>query len=255
METEHRIEPLRGSDILAYTPTYGRRPHLPLNVPVIRGSAGVWFDWLVCAGAPEPPLKAALEALLKQPDHQGIQFLKIWKQNRGQHHGTAYALNLARKMGYKWLLRLDDDVTPKTKRFLKKMVERLDELKALKGDNFYRLIAAPRIVGLNNPLQPSGIMNAGQTFPVEVMTVLGGACRLHPVELLEDYEPPLYDPKGRGDPESLARYLGGAGAFMVRFPDIRVVHRTVELEGADTEEEAHQRKMAKFWPWLGVEED
>lgn len=243
----------RGSDILAFTCTYHDRAFVGETVDAMRATAGCWFDWLVCAGAPSERSTAALKQQLEREDHLGIQYLKLWPENRGQHHATAEALKLARERKYKWLLRLDDDVQPKTKRWLSKMVSRLDEIKALTGDEFYRLVAGPKVVGLKNPIAADGILEKGQYFPVEVVPLLGGVCRLHPVALLDDYVPDLYAPLGRKDPERLATYLEAKtlGGMQIRFPDIRVLHRTTELESGETPHAAHLRRMSHYWPWLG----
>ena len=243
----------RGSDILAFTPTYHDRVAIGGTIEGMRANAGCWFDWLVCAGAPSEALRASLEAQLKREDHLGIQYLNLWPENRGQHHATAFALQLAREKGYTWLLRLDDDVQPKTKRWLSKMITRLEELKALTGDQFHRLVAGPRVVGLKNPIPADGVLDKGQYFPVEVVPLLGGVCRLHPLALLEGYEPDLYAPLGRRDPERMATYLETKtmGGMQIRFPDIRVVHRTEELETGETPEASRIRKMSHYWPWLG----
>lgn len=242
----------RGSDILAFTVTYGTRNSLPTAVPTMRATAGCWFDWLWCLGAPSDVLSLTGQEYLRRPDQRGIQYLIEWPENRGQHHATRAALELARERGYKWLLRLDDDITPRRRKWLKLMLERLEDLKTRKEDHFYRLIAAPRIVGLQNPLQPVGVMDVGQPYTVEVMQILGGACRLHPVELLEDFEPDLYQPLGRGDPERLSEYMfNRVGGFLVRFPDIKMRHDTVKLERLDSPEQALQRKMGKSWCYLG----
>ena len=127
----------RGGDVLAFTVSYGDREFLRETVPALRASAGCWFDWAVFLGAPSPRLREDAEGLLHHPERTGIQYLLSWPENRGQHHGTAEALKIAREMGYKWFLRLDDDVTPKTKKWLKKMLERLVELKKRSGDEHY----------------------------------------------------------------------------------------------------------------------
>lgn len=243
----------RGSDILAFTVTYGSRDRMQKTVPNIRATAGCWFDWAWYLGNPSSSLLSSAQTFLKDPGGRGIQHLVCWPQNRGQHHAFKAALALAREREYKWLLRLDDDVIPRRKFWLQHMVERLEDLKTRKGDEFYRLIAAPRIVGLQNPLEHQGILDAGQSYPVEVMSILGGACRLHPVELLEEFEPNLYDPLGRGDPEAIAHYVETrTGGFLIRFPDIKLRHPTKELEKKDSEAESLQRRMGRYWCYLGA---
>ncbi len=243
----------RGSDIFAFTPTYGGRTSLPQNVFRLRALAGCWYDWGVWAGAPSPQLAASLEELLDREDQSGIQLLRTWPENRGQHHATSEALAHARARGYKWLLRIDDDITPKTKRWLSTMIQRLAALRAAAGDTRDRLVAAPRLLGLKNPLKPQAqIQLPTITFPTDVMHLLGGAVRLQPLELLDGYEPCLLDPKGRRDPQGIAEHVAKREGVLVRFPDIRVIHDTAALEATDTPQIALVRRMGKTWPHLGA---
>jgi len=241
----------RGSNILAYTPTYGERLNILTTIPDLRGSAGCWFDWAVWAGAASPALHAPLNAMLDDPNRRGIQYLQFWPENRGQHHVTAEALNLAKTLGYKWLLRLDDDIAHKTKRWLKKMVERTEELRRLAQDAKYSVVCGPRLIGLNNPPNPEGQIQLGQGFQANIVSLLGGACRLHPMELLQDYAPDLFLPTGRGDPQHLAVHTDKNNALLVQYPDIRMIHKTNQLEEEDSPSMKHQRHMSRYWPWLG----
>ena len=242
-----------GSEILAYTPTYGERLNILATVPDLRGSAGLWFDWAIWAGAPSTSLRAILDRLLEAPDQSGIQYLQCWDENRGQHYATTEALILARSYGYKWLLRLDDDVLHKTKRWLKKLLERTQELRRLAADSKHRIIAGPRIIGLNAPPRTEAQIQLGQAFQANIVELLGGACRLHPVDLLTDYAPDLYLPTGRGDPQSIVGYLSKKEGLLVQYPDIRLIHKTNRLEEEDSPSMQHRRRMSHYWPWLGSE--
>jgi hypothetical protein len=239
------------NEVLAYTVTYGDRLFLKDTIDKLRGTAGMWFDWSVYLGNGSVELMAHALAALHRSDRTGIQYLQDWECNRGQHHATREALALAKKNGYKWLLRLDDDLTPRTKRWLKKMVTWLEELKKLAGDDKYRIVAAPKIIGLRNPLQATGVVEKGQKFTAELMPILGGACRIHSVEFLSEFEPMLYAPVGRMDPESIAQYTLEREGLLVRFPNIRMVHRTNELEAKDTPDAALLRRMGHYWCFLG----
>lgn len=246
------------SKILAYTITHQSRRFLPQVVPAARATAGLWFDWLVVLSDPDATLAEQADRLLHDPKGHGVQHLKSWPgENRGQHWGTKVALELARSGGYEWLLRIDDDIGFKTKNWLRKMLDRLIWLRAAVDDPTHRIVAAPKVIGLNNPLHPIGVIELpGQDFPCEVMDVLGGACRLHPTALLDDFVPDLYAPVGRTDPEQLARHLIGkpgqpSRGMQVRFPDIRVVHRTTQIEEQDTPQMRLVRRMSKGWCWLG----
>lgn len=241
----------RGSDILAFTPTFGNR-EIKETVALLRATAGCWFDWMVCAGASSEAQRTILDRALNDPRKMGIQYLLTWPENRGQHHAFDEALRVART-GYTWLLRLDDDIRPKTKKWLTRMLDHLTDLKRLSGDEHYRLVASPKIVGLQNPIVPEGTIEKGQKFQAEICTLLGGACRLHPVALLDDFKPDLYAPLGRGDPQALATYLEEkTTGYQVRFPGIRMVHNTTLIESNDTPEEALQRRMGRVWCYLGA---
>lgn len=247
---------MRGSNIFCYIPTHGHKPHLAATISKMRALAGCWFDIGVWTGRPSPETQTMLYDLLFRADRLGIQALKVWPENRGQHYATREALAHARSNGYEWLLRLDDDVQPKTTDWLARMLQRLAALraarKAVSGDAEW-FVAAPRVLGLKNPLKPEAeISLKGIKFPVDVMPMLGGVCRLHPLALLEGYEPPLLDPKGRGDPGSIAGHVvSKMKGLLIRFPDIRVVHDTATIEAADTRESAVARKMGYVWPYLG----
>lgn len=255
------------SPVLAYTISHGTHSGLAPFVTAARATAGCWFDWAVWLGAPTSDLREEAEALLDHPGGLGIQHLTAWPENRGQHHALREALALARAHGYHWLLRLDPDLSFKTRGWLSAeakdkrgrlrlgMLERLEWMREHSGDSLYRIVAAPRVVGLRNPLLPIAMLQpVGQPFPAELMDVLGGACRLHPVSLLEGFEPDIYDPVNRGDPQQMALWVREHGGLLVRFPDIRVLHPTDELEAADTPEQADERLYAQWWPFLETAE-
>jgi glycosyltransferase involved in cell wall biosynthesis len=207
--------------------------------------------------------------LLNDPLGLGIQHLEIWEENRGQHHATNAALKLARELGYRWIVRIDDDLTPKTKKWLKKLVERGDELSDLcDGDRF---VLCPTILKLIYPIQPQGVLtvpcecegkgckicnHCGMVdaktrlgYDVEIIHLEGGM-RMHPVKLLDGYEAPVYSPIGRGDPQTIAAHVAGRGGALVRFRDIRIVHDTRKIVGEDSEYRSRARLMSLYWPFL-----
>lgn len=263
---------MRGSDVLAYTTTYhARQRYFPRLIADARGTAGCWFDWAVYAGNPNTELSDALRQLLRDEKRTGIQYLTCWPQNRGQHHATKAALELASSLGYRWLLRIDDDIQFKTQKWLSKMLDRLGTLRRLAVANteaargtyddagFEHLlsmvdadciIASPTIKGLLTPPQPAGTLQLGQDFAADLMTILGGACRLMPMQLMASYQPDLTLPIGRGDPETIAKHANDRGALLVRFRDINVKHHTRELEAADDNDAATFRRMSRYWPYI-----
>jgi glycosyltransferase involved in cell wall biosynthesis len=250
-------EKKRGSDVLAYTVTYGDRPFLTRCVDGMRGSAGMWFDWMVCVGRGSKALVKEASSLLHRPDGSGIQYLQTWTENRGQHHGTNAAMEVARDRGYKWILRIDDDVEFKTKRWLKRMLQRNAELKRLinvdleKEDKINKIfVLCPTILRLKDPVKHVGVMEKGQSYDVEIIPYSSGCVRLMPMDLMKDYTAPIYNPAGRGDPASVADHINDRGGVHLRFRDIRVIHDTVEIEKADSDYGAIQRTMSHYWPFL-----
>lgn len=239
--------------ILAWTPTYGSRKGLLQLVRAARSTAGIPFDWIVTQGAPAPAQADSAQRLL---DNNEITNLVVWRENRGQHHGMVAALKMAREEGYTHLLRLDDDVTPNTRDWLRLFVEREEWLiGAWAGggeDVAGKLVIGPRLLGLIRPPQPYGVVNLpGQKFRCEMMEVMGGACRLHPVSLFTGWTPDLYAPLGRKDPEQVRDLVTERGGLELRFPDVKFSHQTKELEAQDSPEEAITRRMGRVWCWLG----
>lgn len=234
--------------ILAFTPTYGRLRKFPQTYKQARGKAGVWFDWAVFAGAVDSEYGKYLQDLVFP---EGIQHLTIWRENRGQHHAWAGALELARKGEYDFILRIDDDIEFKTEKWLKKMIDRLYDLKNRAEDKTLRFSAVPKILRLKNPLQPIGVIEKGQPYPVEVLEITGGGVRLVPLPLLEGYVPDTKLPLRRGEPQDLHTWLADKAMFL-RFPDIRVIHDTEANESDHTPEEALAHQMGVYWPYLGA---
>jgi len=251
------------SKILAFTVTHGARRFLPKLVPDMRGAAGAWFDWLVVLSGADAEQHAAAQALLNDPDRKGIQHLLSWEENRGQHWAFDAALRLAREQGYEWLIRIDDDIRSKTKGWLRAMhpgrygmLDRLEWLRVNSGDMLYRVVAAPRVVGLRNPIrviESLNIPDTDQPFRAELVPILGGALRIHNVDYFRDFKAEFYSARGRRDPEAVGRYVQTKVGLLVRFPDISIVHPTDELEGQETEEEKRARAMGHYWPWLETE--
>ena len=250
--------------VLAFTTTYGTRNYLSTLVPDARATSGCWFDWLVVLGDPSPDLLSTATTLLNDPSHTGIQFLKTFPENRGQHWATKAALDLAREKHYDWLLRIDDDITFKTKGWLRGpltpdtrgrprmgMLDRAEWLKVSAGDPEFRFIYGPMVNGLKYPIPPIATLEKdGQPFRAQMVELLGGALRLHSMKMLWDYEPDLYAPRGRSDPQSLKSFIQNRQAAFIRFPDIRVNHPTEDLEACDSPDQAQIRDMSKVWPFL-----
>lgn len=247
--------------VVTFTITHGDRPFLPNLLNSLRLSTGYPFNWhLILSGVSQKQRDVANRAF----DEGKVQQITEFPENRGQHHAWIEALAYARKEQARWLLRVDDDITPKSSDILLKMLERTLWLqnaarqKAEENQVLYhdidRIVSSPRISGLNNPPQAfTYLQNDRQTFPAELVPILGGAFRLHPMALLEDFEPSIYAAIGRHDPDFLAGHIRPQGGLLVRFADLRVRHQTNQLELQDTPELNHARRMGWVWPFLESE--
>jgi len=137
--------------------------------------------------------------------------------NVGQHVVTNSAIEAAVRGGYRYLLRLDDDVVFKTKRWLAK----LRQLSILADDKW---IISPRVYGLINPISLSTVVTAYDTQIRIAADAIGGICRFHPIELVKDYVSDVRLPMGAGDATGIARYCTAKIIPMVYAQNVRVQH-------------------------------
>lgn len=159
---------------------------------------------------------------------------KYWDHNVGQHVIMNYMIDKAKKEGYEYLLRLDDDCKFLTKRYLVKL---LDAAKLL-GPSF---IISPTVLGLKYPPERS---NAVEVEGVEVkflIDAIGGVCRLHNVSSLTDEDYPyiadVRGPLGFGDATGIAKWCKNSPEdsrrWMVYLTQVRVRHSTAKQEKKD----------------------
>lgn len=153
-----------------------------------------WHVW--CNGSPiaEDICGALLETKVIDAVHHS-------PVNVGQHVPTNHYIKRAMDEGYDYLLRTDDDVEWLTKRWLARLV---DSSKAL-GDKY---VLSPKVLGLRwQPNQtPEVLIN---DVPLcYVSGVIGGICRLIPVQLLRDkpYVSDVRLPMGGGDASGVGRW-------------------------------------------------
>jgi len=236
------------NSILAFTCTHGSRRFMPRLAKSLRENAGVDFDWLVVRSGVDAEQETQISSLR---DEGVIQFVRGWTENRGQHWAMREALDLANDAGYDYLLRVDDDILLASRDILATMLDRLQKMIELADDGKCHFIASPRVIGLRRPLKPQAQIYEEKRFPCELMPILGGAFRLHPMWLLRSYKPDIYAPIRRRDPESLGIHITRNGGLFIRFPDLRVVHNTDQLEAQDSPGDALLRRMNTGWCWLG----
>lgn len=153
--------------------------------------------------------------------------------NRGQHLPFNEALTNADVGGYDFLLRIDEDVSFLTQRWLAKMLDAASKL----GPNF---IISPTIKGLKFPPAMSQVVEPNGVPCRFLDQAVGGACRLHPVKLLleGEYVSDVRWPMGAGDATGLmlwakSQTAQGNPVWCVWLDHVRVHHGTATQERED----------------------
>lgn len=184
------------------------------------------------------------EELLKSTIKEGVEkagYPVTWEVvdnatiNYGQHLPFNAQLKRAHQEGYEHLLRVDDDVSFLTQRWLAKMVEAA----AILGPRF---IISPTIKGLIHPPEMSQVVDV-KGVPCRFLTqAIGGACRLHHVRTLVEggYVSDVRWPMGGGDATGLMKWCVEQGSkgepmYGVWLDRVRVHHGTAKQCEDDAE--------------------
>lgn len=191
------------SKIYAFTctraDTVPRARLLLATINAARETAGIDFYWQIycqIGTRAEEISKSALELGL-------INNVMFYYDNVGQHVATNDAILHATAQKYDYLLRLDDDVEFKTKRWLAKLVDASSTF-----DD--EMILSPVVRGLDNPPARSSVTNVKGIDIEFLLEAIGGICRLHPMKLLlREKNPYISDvrlPLGAGDAFGIATW-------------------------------------------------
>lgn len=140
-------------------------------------------------------------------------------ENLGQNIAANMLLDWVCAEDYDWVLRWDNDGIPRTRRFLKKLVRCADDFKK----NNLWCVLSPKITKLENPPRPF-MVGDDIGFDYEVVSMLGGICRLHPMNFFVDWRFNKFGALGFGEAAEVADRCLALNMPKIRVPDIRVEH-------------------------------
>lgn len=188
-----------------------------------QSTAGHPHEWILWANAPGIHEASKLSWLNGQRWNDGI--------NTGQHVALSEILKYARSNNFDFILKADDDLQWLTKNWLKKLLE--IESSCFNFSNRHQVIGAS-VVGLKNPIPVIAKIKVAK-HPLKVVSIIGGACRLHHISFFDDYIPDCRRALGAGGDVSIAQHAEKIGVGMLISHHVRVAHRTEEMESADPE--------------------
>lgn len=151
--------------------------------------------------------------------------------NVGQHIAMNTMLTKAANLGADYFLRLDEDCVPKTKNWLRKMVNFAEwHLREKKRP----CIVGPQVHGLENPPKALGQIRLGR-HRIDLMEIMGGICRLHPMSVVRYFRWDERLPMGFGEARQLSSFCMAHGIPMLRMADVHVWHGegTKKMQEAD----------------------
>src|SRR5207249_2058015 len=125
---------------------------------------------------------------------QLFTWLELSPDNKGQCIASNRCLD-AIGQDYDFIVRLDNDIIPKTQDFLQRMLEAQRALDK-------KAVISPDIVGLEHKPKPFGEHSVGG-FNFEFVEILGGACRLAPAALFKDFRFTEHGPLALGEAQQI----------------------------------------------------
>ena len=156
--------------------------------------------------------------------------------NVGQHVALTRILEIARAGSYDFIVRIDDDVEWKTKRWLSKLLRVEHAIKVYSGK---WAVLAPRVLGLINPVEtvnivmPDVVKGGDAKVYLGAAHTVGGVCRLHHISFFEDYVPDCRRALGGGDATTIAAHAQTTHIPIFVAFAVSIGHHTLAKEKAD----------------------
>ncbi len=211
--------------IAVYTITRNRLELTQKSFALLRSRAGVPFDQFVFDNGSTDGTQEWLQ------NRDSIKRLHVGTENYGQNIAANILLDWIMEGEYEWIVRWDNDMVPRGRRFLKKLVKCAQAIKAAGVEP----IVTPTITKLKNPV-PTEYDVAGEDvgFQYQTVPIIGGACRVHHRDFFKDpdgvawrFNP--FGALGFGEArEVMWRVRGmkedGRKAMLVRIPWLKVEH-------------------------------
>lgn len=171
---------------------------------------------------------------------QKFHFLRCLGDNRGQCIASNILLDEIRKTPYDYILRYDNDIIPRSAKFVASLIEAAKML----GPN---VVASPSIDGLLNPPQAFAEKSI-RFYTFGFVDILGGACRLMPAHTLEGFRFTEYGNLSIGEAAKFANHCQTNKFPMVYVKGISVLHDTESHIEANPEY-FHRRKIEEYIPY------
>lgn len=167
---------------------------------------------------------------------------KLWAShdNKGQCIASNIILDTIRKGEYDYIIRYDNDIIPRTPKFLATLIEASKIL----GPT---AVVSPGIDGLLQPPQAFGEKEIGP-FKFGFVEILGGACRVMPAATLKDFRFTEHGNLSMGEAAKFANHCQLNSFPMAYVRGVAVVHDTA-AHVKDNPEYFKRRKLEEYLPY------
>lgn len=214
----------------------------------MRTVAGQDFDWCFAqeGEASQNEMSVAVENLHDDGRIQQIAPRRNPAYPAGEHAWLDWFGREAQRNGYKYVLQVDEFITPKTKNWLAKLVEGFEYARTL---NTAIRAAGGALLGYRGRKPTVLSANKYGDTHIEIVDMLPSALRLTTVEVLEEMrgdhlQLPLYALADR----RLATHEAARQGVQIRLPRIRVYHQAARAEARMSADEHNRREMEGYWP-------
>lgn len=157
-----------------------------------------------------------INVLRQLRDSGRIYALELFGHNKGLHVSMNVAHKTLLDAGYRYIMKVDNDVEFKTKHWLRKLVR---AQKVLAPGS----VVSPKVEGLDYPPEPFARRNI-EGFNVHFLDIIGGITRLMPRESIEKLRFNERMPLGWGGDFTFANHCERNIIPMAYITDIRVRH-------------------------------
>jgi glycosyltransferase involved in cell wall biosynthesis len=202
--------------IAVYTMTRDRLEYTKKSFDMLKRYAGIDYDHYVFDNNSTDGTK---EWLQEQHEKGKLHYIYLADENMGQNIGANVLLDQIMIEDYDWVMRWDNDIVPRTRRFLKKLYNAAE--KFLKSGIVP--VLSPKIEMLKYPPEPFAEGN-DVGFDYEAVRILGGMCRLHHRMFFERFRYNRFNSLGFGEAHETAEEAFRQNSPKIRVPGISVEH-------------------------------
>lgn len=222
--------------VAVYSLTRDRLHDTGKSFKLLREMAGIDFDHYVMDNG-------STDGTQEWITHQDFHYYNLSLDNKGQCIASNMLLDaIMQKGGYDYIIRFDNDITPKTDGFLAKTIEAME---ALGGD----VVASPDIIGLKSKPKGFGDKKQGE-HKFTFVEILGGACRVAKASLFDNFRFTKHGPLALGEAKQLSAHcLGSTPPIpMVYVKGVIISHPTEDHLAANPEY-FQRRKFEEYTPY------